>query len=138
MSLTVHLARLRALERASLAWPTVLGNVTQSDVVNAITFTGGDRDEYYRLDVRYTYRIADRRYEGTRVAFRSRNLSKKAAAAAAAQFPKGAEVEVSYDPAAPGESVLQTGAAASDRFCMTALALYAGAAWTLFQALNRK
>ena len=131
LSMTVHLVRLRALARASMAWPKVLGRVTQADVVNAISWGGSDNDEFYRVLLRYAYRVADRHYVGTRISFRSRNLSQKSAAATAARLPRGAEVEVYYDPASPADAVLEPGALALDDLWLTALLLYAGSIWLL-------
>lgn len=88
--------------RATAAWPTVPGEITRAEV----------REVFgrYSADVSYTYTVAGRPYVGHRVRASDGDSELREAAEQAIEGLKpGGRVEVHYDPADPGRSVLQAG-----------------------------
>lgn len=77
-------------------WPSTEGRVTHSIIAR-----GGETSG---LHFRYDFTVEGRDYTGERVSFgsvRGRRVVE--------EYPQGAEVTVYYDPANPGESVLEPG-----------------------------
>lgn len=101
--------RVRALGRASLAWPSVAGVVTSSDV-NSYKTKGGKQ---FMAKVNYSYDVDGTSYVGNTLRFGHYAGALAAAEADAAKFPAGAPVEVRYDPKKPQTSVLEPGVAGS-------------------------
>jgi Protein of unknown function (DUF3592) len=108
--------RQRQLASASARWPTVAGTITMSDVIEeAIEEKDNDdksriRKIYrYQVDLRYAYQIGKRDFVGTAANWGAtaiyglRELAEKAAN----QYRQGQPVTVYYDPAQPGNAVLE-------------------------------
>ena len=93
--------------RASSTWPTVEGQVTRSEVT---TSTDSDGDDSYSPEVTYEYLVDDQAYENTTIKFGENSYSsRRRAQEIAATYPVGKQVDVFYDPKAPGRSVLEPG-----------------------------
>ena len=93
--------------QASAAWPGVPGMVRESSVDSA---TDSDGHTTYAPQVRFTYAINGRPYEGHTIHFGETSYSSPTAAQAAAnRYPQGQPVTVYFDPAHPEKAVLETG-----------------------------
>jgi hypothetical protein len=93
--------------RASLSWPTVRGQVTES------TVSTDDSDGFieYRASVTYEYAANGRQYVGGRISFLDESFpDPEPARDEAAQYPVGASVNVYYNPEDPSSAVLEPGA----------------------------
>lgn len=102
--------------RASAAWPTVEGRVTRSEVDESSDADGGDS---YSPEVTYTYQVDDQAYENSTIKFGENSYSsRRRAEAIVANYPVGERVTVSYDPNAPGRSVLEPGVTAGSFIVM--------------------
>jgi hypothetical protein len=117
MSFAAFIRGLR-LARASARWPTAAGTVTTADVIEEVTEDTSDdkspiRKKIYRyqVDLRYAYQVGKRDFVGTAEnwgwtgVYGLRELAEKAAA----QYSRGQPVVVYYDPAQPGNAVLEPG-----------------------------
>lgn len=91
--------------RASSGWPSVPGKVTSSKSVMVVGRHGS-----HEPDVRYTYEVGARRFDGSRLEVVTYSSNTSYADDAVARFQAGAEVPVYYDPAHPEKSVLRRGA----------------------------
>ena len=90
--------------QASLAWPSVPGRITSSEV---ITISGRNEDTHTPR-VHYEYTVGGRTYTGRRIAFGGiRSFSQNAAMLLVEKFKPGTQAEVFYDPAAPDDAVLE-------------------------------
>lgn len=97
------------LARASVRWPTVPGVILYSGTKSASVLRGGPATV---ADVRYRYDVDGRSYEGTRISVGQYGTGGGGhARAESARYPQGNDVAVYYDPAKPGESVLEPGGA---------------------------
>jgi hypothetical protein len=112
----VSFVRSRRLASASARWPTVAGTVTTSDVIEEEIEDTGNSDKSiirkihrYQLDLRYAYQVGKRDFVGTAAnwgwtaVYGLRELAEKAAG----QYRPGQPVTVYYDPAQPGNAVLE-------------------------------
>lgn len=106
----------RKKAEASRNWPAASG-VVRSVKVSEQTSTDseGDSSTSYTPRVEYDYSVNGVLYRGKKLAFGAEKgyASEKAAWAALAAYPEGASVTVYYDPANPGEAVLQQKAVAA-------------------------
>jgi hypothetical protein len=103
--------------RVSARWPTASGTVTQSDVIEEeIEDTDNDNDKSqvrmihrYQVDLRYAYQVGQRDFTGLAPNFGWTGIygTREAAEKAAAQYTRGQAVVVHYDPAQPGNAVLE-------------------------------
>jgi len=105
------------LARASARWPTVAGTVTAADVIEEeIEETNNERSvirriRRYQVDLRYAYQVGKRDFVGTAEnwgwtgIYGLRELAEKAAG----RYAPGQPVTVYYDPARPGNAVLEPG-----------------------------
>ena len=90
----------------SLAWPTVIGEVTDSDV----EFFRGRGSVLYTPRIRYSYQVGGRAYDGNRVVFGYPDYhTRRGADSVIAAYPVGGTVRVHYDPSDPGSAVLRPG-----------------------------
>lgn len=112
----VSFVRGRQLASASARWPTVSGTITMSAVIDEQIEDRSHNDKAiirtihrFQVDLRYAYRVAQRDYVGTNVnwswtaVYGLRELAEKAAS----QYAQGQPVTVYYDPAQPGNAVLE-------------------------------
>jgi Protein of unknown function (DUF3592) len=105
--------------RASARWPTASGTVTQSDVIEEeIEDTDNDNDKSsirkihrYQVDLRYAYQVGKHDFVGFALNSGWTGIygTREAAEKAAAQYARGQPVVVHYDPAQPGNAVLEPG-----------------------------
>tara|TARA_R110002124_G_scaffold8843_7_gene46267 strand:- start:64 stop:528 length:465 start_codon:yes stop_codon:yes gene_type:complete len=98
--------------RADVAahWPTVTGTVTASRYEEtADTTTDGDTHVRYFANVAYRYAVGDRTYSSERIAFHGIDTHSRLVDVQAIidRYPVGAAVPVHYNPAVPGEAVLE-------------------------------
>lgn len=94
---------LRARSAQSRHWPRVEGHVIESRIDDAHL-------EFLKPVLRYRYVVAGQPYVGFRVSYAGYGISKDAMARLIAPYPVGSAVQVSYDPARPARSVLDTSA----------------------------
>ncbi|MCA8955978.1 MAG: DUF3592 domain-containing protein [Planctomycetes bacterium] len=98
---------------ASARWPTVEGEILESVVVpvqHDRRRSGRQPRHSYRARVRFGYEVAGATHEADTVRFLDTWSSDRAAAEGVAnRYPKGARVEVHYDPQSPNRAVLDTG-----------------------------
>lgn len=108
---------LQDLVRQSLAtrYPRASGTITHSQVVKH----RGNDGPTYGFEVRYTYEVDGRSYEGTRYRYGSWNSSDRDPADdAMRRFPVGASVPVFHHPETPADAVLLTGVQGHDLFML--------------------
>ena len=106
------------LARASARWPTAPGTITNSSVIEEVIEDRSDNNNdksiirkihRFQVDLRYAYRVDKRDFVGTNVGwgwtaiYGLRELAEKAAS----QYTRGRPVTVYYDPAQPGNAVLE-------------------------------
>lgn len=112
----VAFVRGRQVASASARWPTASGTITTSSVIDEQIEDRSDSDKAvirtihrFQVDLRYAYRVAQRDYVGTNVnwnwtaVYGLRELAEKAAG----RYVQGQPVTVYYDPARPGNAVLE-------------------------------
>ena len=87
---------------ATLKWPWVVGNITRSTHEHGNPHTG----QCDTTDLRYSYQVDGSTYEGTRLTLLDYRTD---LADAHVRYPVGAHVMVYYNPADPGEAVLEPG-----------------------------
>jgi hypothetical protein len=93
---------LEAQSRAN--WPSVIGTITKSQV-------GETEFGRYFADVAYRYRVADRDYEGSRIAASDgEHKYRDGAVQDISKYSVGKEVPVYYDKADPSRACLRVGA----------------------------
>ena len=108
VSVISNLAETRAASR----WPTTQGTVLSSRAESRriLTQTGGSQTTtVWSPLVEYSYRVGERSYHGSRVAFGpevagSRDLAEQTVQ----RYPAGATVSVHYDPSNPSHATLET------------------------------
>jgi hypothetical protein len=100
------------LDRAeeSRTWPSVTGTIEQSEIAQG---RDSDGDRTYRPDIVYRYEIDGRtmRSGDVYVGGAASTSAKSDAFQIVNRYPVGQQVEVYYDPAAPGKAVLIPGEA---------------------------
>ena len=105
-------AHFRAVGKAKAAevWPTAVGRVISSEVVEEeSTDREGGTSTWYNPVVAYAYSAGGRELTGRRLRFGNyRSASRKKAEAALAPYPVGAAPAVRYNPSDPAECVLET------------------------------
>ncbi len=100
---------------ASVHWPSVEGIVTSSEVsASRYTAPGQARldETTYRPEVTYTYQVEGKDYTGHRVSYRAQG-DLASARELVARYPAGKQVQVHYDPKAPGTATLEVGSEAT-------------------------
>jgi hypothetical protein len=98
--------RTAAKQAASVAWPTVQGEVTRAWVHS---FRDNNQNLQYMARVKFAYEVQGRRHESERIAWGGRA---SAATSGEAQtlvdrYPTGSPVAVYYNPQKPKEAVLE-------------------------------
>jgi hypothetical protein len=111
-------ARGRRLASASARWPTASGTITTSSVIDELIEDRSNNDKAivrkihrYQVDLRYAYRVDRRDFVGTNVSWGWTAVYglRELAEAAAGGYAQGQPVTVYYDPAQPGNAVLEPG-----------------------------
>jgi hypothetical protein len=97
--------RVRALGKASLAWPSAAG-VVKSNEIQKYKAKGGPQ---FMAKVTYNYDVGGATFAGDRLRFGQYAGALSVAEADAAKYAPGAAVEVRYDPKKPETSVLEPG-----------------------------
>jgi hypothetical protein len=99
------------------SWKTTPGQVTSATVTEQ---RHQDEDGYsqisYQPVVQYTYQVNGLTYSGGKISFGANNFDQNTAQSKVSQYPVGGQVMVHYNPANPGEAVLETKAAGSKLF----------------------
>ncbi len=96
--------------QASRSWPYTPGRILSSKI-DSVT-TRGNQDEADQTSfcpaIQYEYFVDSQRYLGSRIAFVGKSYSRrKQAEEALSAFQVGASVWVFFDPARPGQAVLE-------------------------------
>ena len=110
--------RGRRLAKASAAWPTVPGTITNSSVIEELIEEKDNNDSSvvrkvrrYQVDLRYAYQLNRRDYVGTAGNWGWVPIYglREPAEAAASRYETGQSVTVYYDPEQPAHAVLEPG-----------------------------
>jgi Protein of unknown function (DUF3592) len=114
IALAVASVRMRREAKASMQWPTTIGHIKNSAVVEEIS---EDRDDdgrtrtstHYRADIAFACRVGARDYVATTWKWGMERLygSPAGAQKVIARYPQGQQVTVHYDPAQPDTAVLE-------------------------------
>lgn len=118
--------------RSSGNWPSVLGKVVSAET----TVVGHEKNKsIYAPQVVYRYVVEGREHESSRLALVPRNSSSRAQVEAwIAPYVVGSEVKVFYDPANPGEGVLDPKARGSEpAYAIAGVILLGLGAWHFFR-----
>jgi hypothetical protein len=106
---------------AARGWPVVSGRIIERDVGPATT-TGGSRPgRYFEPLVKYSYTVEGKSYTGQRITLTKNAYNADTARSMVDKLPD--DVEVHYNPEAPGEAYLQPSAVALGVFMMSISAL---------------
>lgn len=100
----------RKKSEASQGWPGTMGQVTVSEIRRDVdTDSEGYSSATYTPEVEYTYEVSGQVFTGKKISFGFKtgygNRSK--AEARLANYPEGSQVTVYYDPANPGDAVVE-------------------------------
>jgi hypothetical protein len=108
--------------RDSQSWPTTGGQITAASVVTSESAPDDDGRTYplYYPLVKYEYTLNGQDYTSDRLAFGGRKTFKRhdQAAQEMAHYPVGKAVTLHYNPADPGEAVLETKQVIGSRLSM--------------------
>ncbi|MGO9110375.1 MAG: DUF3592 domain-containing protein [Thermoguttaceae bacterium] len=96
----------------ALGYSTVAGAITCSKVEEHSDEDGTT----YRSDLKYTYRVGDRKYEGNQYRYGQWFSADRSALRIAAECPVGKAVDVFHDPGNPADAVLTVGLQGTDLF----------------------
>jgi Protein of unknown function (DUF3592) len=92
---------------SSKSWPTVPGAITASAVKVPRALTS-DEDTDCSVEIRYSYRVGAKDYEGKRIhSGRDAMTTRLIAEEVTAKYPVGSHVDVHYRPDRPGTAVLE-------------------------------
>jgi hypothetical protein len=96
---------LMSASRKARSWPVTTGRITERSVGPSTT-TGASRPgRYFEPRVTYDYTVAGKSYQGHRIGLATEAYDEDKARKVVNELPDA--VEVHYDPANPGEAVLQ-------------------------------
>uniref|UniRef100_UPI0032177050 DUF3592 domain-containing protein n=1 Tax=uncultured Draconibacterium sp. TaxID=1573823 RepID=UPI0032177050 len=103
-----HLTKPIAKEaEASKEWATTMGIVTMSKISST---RDSDGKTMYSANVEYVYSVGDKEFNGVRIRTVDGSTSLKSSVEKVLRkFPKGAKVEVHYNPESPDTAVLKPG-----------------------------
>jgi hypothetical protein len=104
-----HDQHMQTVSAESLGWPSVSGLVTHSSLETTRKQSGGAKTTQHRVDVIYEYVVDDHVYRNDVVRFDQGQLSTRNKERLVSTHPVGMTVQVFYDPASPGRSVLVRG-----------------------------
>ena len=127
--LTAFLVANRRTARAAARWPTVTGRILSSVAESHVSILPGRRRSIvWSPVVEYSYRVGERDYHGSRLAFGADVAGSQAfAEATVARYPVGREVTVHHDPANPSFAVLEPQVAFAWPTLLIAVAFFAAA-----------
>lgn len=107
-NLVYAVLKLRRRMAAGTNWPRAAGTIVASSVSQSAAPRTGD--DTATVEVRYRYRVGGRDYEGTRIRFGGQaRMSALAADGIVAKYPRGAAIDVFYNPKSPSQAVLEPG-----------------------------
>lgn len=96
---------LMSASRKARSWPVTNGRITERSVGPSTT-TGASRPgRYFEPRVTYDYTVAGKSYQGHRIGLATEAFDEDKARKVVDELPDA--VEVHYDPANPGDAVLQ-------------------------------
>jgi len=105
--LVFSLAGWRHARRAA-DWPSVLGQVLSSGVVEVAHDADGRQTRRYAARIEYAYAVAGVDYRSNQIALGVTTSGSRAGAQAVAdRYPAGASIEVHFDPANPSTAALE-------------------------------
>ena len=117
------------LSRRAAGWPLVRGTVLSSGTEKIEKHTDGRRSVTHAPAIEYAYRVNDVDYVSRQVKLGvTMSASESYAAGIAARYPKGAVIDVHYDPANPSNAALENPAGTRWFLLAIAAALFALAA----------
>jgi len=95
--------------RATRRWPVVSGRVVASKVGSFKGRSSNHTETFYDPLVEYEYTVDDKTYQGKQIAMgvRVSSRTREVAERRIAAYPVDTPVQVSYDPANPGQAVLE-------------------------------
>jgi uncharacterized protein DUF3592 len=117
------------LSRRAANWPLVRGTVLSSGTERVSTSSDGRKSVAYTPAVEYGYRVNDVDYVSRQIKIGVvMSASESYAAGVAARYPKGATIDVHYDPANPSNAALENPTGTRWFLLVVAAALFALAA----------
>jgi hypothetical protein len=96
----------------ALKYPATTGVVTHS----GSAFVSGEEGGAYRPDIKYTYSVAGKEYQGTRLRYGQPAYGPRTTQRIVDAYPVGKPVEVHYAPHDPTDAVLKAGLEGTDLF----------------------
>jgi hypothetical protein len=102
---------------AALSYATTPGRVISSEVKVIRSKRKSERNAY-SPNIRFSYEVDGKPYEGNRYRYGQMATADKSAALTVAQYPAGAAVTVYYRPSDPNESLLRPGVMGCDLFVL--------------------
>jgi hypothetical protein len=91
------------------SWPTVEGQITESEVERERAIGDTDEEVQYKAVVKYSFTVDGRPYTGERVAFGLGTSNRPSGARRIVdRYPAGRAVEIHYSPIDPSDAVLET------------------------------
>jgi len=99
---------------SALAYPTVMGRITHSEVEEDPG--RGEDGPTYRPNLKYTYHVADREYQGNKYRYGQWSSGDQTAQRIVAEHPVGTEVVVYHNPNNPSDAILRVGLEGCDLF----------------------
>ena len=112
--------------KASETWPTAAGKMVACQVVvEESEDREGGATTWYNPVVNYSYSVAGRELQGSRLRFGNvRSSSQKKAEAALAAYPAGGTISVRYNPEKPEECVLESRKPGPTYLLMAAIGIF--------------
>ena len=118
--------RAASKAKASETWPIASGQVLSCQVIEEESSDReGGTTTWYNPVLAYSYSVAGRDIQGSRLRFGNvRSSSRKKAEAALAAYPAGGTVSVRYNPEKPDECVLESRKPAATYLIMAAIGVF--------------
>ncbi len=119
--------RARRKAEESVRWPTTEGRVISSSVREHRDVDDETRQvrRSYEPVVEYEYSVGGTPLSGRKLSFGATSFGRKTAHEVVDRYPSGATVLVHYNPAKPGEAVLETKASGGAIFLVAGIAMIA-------------
>jgi ABC-type multidrug transport system fused ATPase/permease subunit len=118
--------------KGAQSWPTIAGKVVRSEVESYEERVGdkGSLSRFYRPVVEYAYTVNGQDYRGNQIKLMATSAGNESwAAKAAARYPIGRDVTVSYEPENPGNAALEVSRSSAWWLLLLAAGAFALAAW---------
>ncbi|MGH2362992.1 MAG: DUF3592 domain-containing protein [bacterium] len=122
-------------------WPKTRGTIEECRVVEVEERdSDGDQSTSYRVDVTYAYTVSDKAYTASRVSPSGSDWGSNRSRALdhAAQYPKGGNVSVLYNPKDPSEALLETSVGSGPIITLASAPVFFVLAVILFVVLKRR